>query len=343
MRAKEDLDGTVVAGMRLKLAFARPTRCVVIRGLPDGFERGFVMRALQHWIVQVKKRIRGGFLVTFERLSDAQEAVQSVKQMDGYEVSYDFVKENIVKSRSRSPSPSRNHRNRSRSRSISRSRKRERSWSKGRGGTRSPSREPSKGQRNWSPSSQSESVVPRYRSVSPIMDERKEDDLAEQRVSVEEKKEDVAPNIVNIDEPCQDCVVLLDNLKRHVAVHHVDGPISLQKAAVQAWFECHYTKTKSVGETPSIVPRRLLLNQINIFLEHMGWPQWKAQSNMYKDWFLPEIMGVKNNDNKGRAWVLYEKDGFAPASDGRGSGDKPKNLEQRIGEFNMKFRQFLLK
>jgi hypothetical protein len=186
------------------------------------------------------------------------------------------------------------------------------------------------------------------------MDERKEDDLVEQRVSVEEEEEDAVPNIANNDDPCRDCVALLDNLKRHVAVHHVDGPISLKKAAIQAWFECHYTKTKpvagAVGETPSIVPRRLLLNQINIFLEHMGWPQWKAQSNMYKDWFLPEIMGVKNNDNKGRAWVLYEKDGFAPANnpanspgDDSSSGDKPKNLEQRIGEMNMKFRQFLLK
>merc|ERR1711991_532177 len=68
------------------------------------------------------------------------------------------------------------------------------------------------------------------------------------------------------------------------------------------------------GENPTKVPRKTLLQEINHFLHHMEWQQWKAQSNMYKDWFLPVVMGVDANTHaKGRPWSLYKRNGFAPA------------------------------
>ena len=95
------------------------------------------------------------------------------------------------------------------------------------------------------------------------------------------------------DEPCVECVRFLGALQQHVSVAHADSPIAIQKAAVKAWFECHY----SLGDTgdsvvPVAVSRKTLLTEMNAFLAFMQWPVWKTQSAMYKDWFLREVMGA---------------------------------------------------
>jgi hypothetical protein len=113
----------------------------------------------------------------------------------------------------------------------------------------------------------------------------------------------------------------------------------MQKAAIKAWFECRYTtSSEEVGEGAKSVPRKTLLAEINRFLGHMEWPQWKAQSNMYKDWFLVEVLKVSGVDAaKGRPWLLYARDGFASGGDGGGG----RNKEQRLAEMLEKIRAFL--
>jgi hypothetical protein len=98
VRAKEALDGRTIDGLHLRVAYARPTRNVVIRGLPEGFQRGVVMRALQRWPVEVTSR-GNDFHVAFDHLADAEEVVRTVNKIDGHEVSYDFGKEERMGSR----------------------------------------------------------------------------------------------------------------------------------------------------------------------------------------------------------------------------------------------------
>jgi hypothetical protein len=135
---------------------------------------------------------------------------------------------------------------------------------------------------------------------------------ANQQVEVEEVAQQKPDNVEAAeDQHCPDCTRLLSDLKSHTAQDHV-VPIVIQKAAVQAWFECHYTTSSDdVGEDTKAVPRKALLAEINRFLEHMSWPAWKAQSSMYKDWFLVEVLKVSGADAaKGRPWSLYARDGF---------------------------------
>ena len=93
-------------------------------------------------------------------------------------------------------------------------------------------------------------------------------------------------------------------------------------------------------ENANGIPRKTLLEEINQFLEHMGWPTWKAQMNLYKDWFIPEVLKVSGADSaKGRPWSLCTRDGFAP----RGNAENPRNQEQRLLEMTEKMRTFLEK
>jgi hypothetical protein len=141
------------------------------------------------------------------------------------------------------------------------------------------------------------------------------------------------------EEHCPDCTRLLGDLKNHTAQDHA-VPIAMQKAAIKAWFECHYTTSSDeVGEGAKSVPRKTLLAEINVFLDHMGWPNWKAQSSMYKDWFLVEVLKVGGADaTKGRPWSLYARDGFAHGGD---DGGGRRNKEQRLAEMMEKIRGFL--
>jgi hypothetical protein len=147
------------------------------------------------------------------------------------------------------------------------------------------------------------------------------------------------------NQPCMECVRLLGELKGHVSEHHSNGPNEVQKAVIRTWFECHYARKgdannvgDDAGEIPVAVSRMTLLGEINAFLESMGWPTWKTQSALYKDWFLREIMGLSDNDiRKGRHWSLFYKDGFAPG----GNGDGARNRQQRMAEMIAKLRTYM--
>jgi hypothetical protein len=147
------------------------------------------------------------------------------------------------------------------------------------------------------------------------------------------------------NQPCVECVRLLGELKGHVSEHHSNGPNEVQKAVIKTWFECHYVRKEDAnivgddaGEIPVAVSRMTLLGEINAFLDSMGWPKWKTQSALYKDWFLREVMGLSDNDiRKGRHWSLFYKDGFAPG----GNGDYARNRQQRMEEMFAKIRTYM--
>jgi hypothetical protein len=112
---------------------------------------------------------------------------------------------------------------------------------------------------------------------------------------------------------------LLRDLQRHVTDHHAESGVAIQKATIRAWFEAHYSRrSNNAGENAAAVGRSTLIKEINSFLESMGWPTWKTQSPMYKDWFLREVMGLSDDDiKKQRNWSLFHKDGFAPKGEVR--------------------------
>jgi RNA recognition motif-containing protein len=150
----------------------------------------------------------------------------------------------------------------------------------------------------------------------------------------------------DVNQPCTECARLLGELKAHVSADHSSGPNEVQKAVIKAWFESHYIRKTSnadvdvvgAGEVPVPVSRKALLGEINTFLEGMGWPIWKTQSGLYKDWFLREIMALSQIDiSKGRNWCLFYRDGFAPG----GNGDDARNRQQRMEEMIIKLREFM--
>jgi hypothetical protein len=90
------------------------------------------------------------------------------------------------------------------------------------------------------------------------------------------------------DGACRDCIRLLADLKGHVGEHHAESHAIVQKATIKAWFEAHYSReSPNAGEIASaLLTRTTLLAEVNAFMVHMGWPKWKTQSPLYKDWFL---------------------------------------------------------
>ena len=108
------------------------------------------------------------------------------------------------------------------------------------------------------------------------------------------------------------------------------------------WFESHYAQGEAAGrgagENAEAVARKTLLSEVNALLSAMGWPAWKTQSAMYKDWFLREVMGLSDDDiRKGRNWSLFRRDGFAPGGD----GEQARNREQRLAGMMVKLRQYI--
>lgn len=174
---------------------------------------------------------------------------------------------------------------------------------------------------------------------SPTPERRRDSPPSPQRQEQQPEGQPNNNNTVNPDEPCPDCSRLLADLRAHIMQDHAGGLVHIQKMAIRTWFECHYTKNSGeAGENPTKVPRKTLLQEINHFLHHMEWQQWKAQSNMYKDWFLPVVMGVDANTHaKGRPWSLYKRNGFAPAGD----VGNARNREQAIQEISQKIHAFL--
>ena len=140
-----------------------------------------------------------------------------------------------------------------------------------------------------------------------------------------------------VEAPCAECGRILDALRQHVGTAHADGPVALQKAAVRAWFECHYSLDSDNADDGVAVSRKTLLDEINAFLASMQWPTWKAQSAMY-DWFLREVMGLSDHDiRKGRNWVLHYRDGFAPG----GNQGNARNQQQRFEALVRKYMQMM--
>jgi hypothetical protein len=113
----------------------------------------------------------------------------------------------------------------------------------------------------------------------------------------------------DVEEGCRECGHLLRDLKRHVEDRHARSSVATQKATIKAWFEAHYSRrANNAGENAAAVNRSTLLKEINSFLESMGWPTWKTQSPMYKDWFLREVMSLSDDDiKKQRNWSLFYK------------------------------------
>ena len=86
-----------------------------------------------------------------------------------------------------------------------------------------------------------------------------------------------------------------------------------------------------MGEIPVYVSRSTILNELNALLSSMGWQKWKAQSTLYRDWFLREVMGLDDDDiRKGRNWSLYRKDGFAPGSNVKNARSQQQRMEELV-------------
>ncbi len=378
VKAKQGLDKTrFKEGMTLKIFFTKPSRVVLVRGLPERVSFDNVRREFRG-VRFVEREGHDVVAVTFEMISDAQAVVASGKVFQGRVLSFDFGTERRASGRSRSRSPIR------RVRPVSRSRSRSRDRSRHRYASPSPRRERSKAEspRSTSLSSSNKIDKKRSRSASSSSSSASSSSSSSLKVSKKSKEGGNEPlashNLLSNDDvelfaaavehrnqgenddeqghqdemiqvrqdangPCRACGDLLENLKMHVHQHHAESNVAIQKATVKAWFEAHYSRRANnndpaAGEKPFIVNRSTLLKEINIFLESIEWPTWKTQSPMYKDWFLREVMNLSDDDiKKGRNWSLFYKDAFAPG----GKVDKARNKEQTMAEMVAKLRQYL--
>jgi hypothetical protein len=397
VKAKKELDKTRLTGMTLVIFFTKPTRRVLVRGLPNNVSLTDLKREFRG-AVHVENDGEHDTAITFDTISDAQAAVSDTRSYRGRELSFDFGNEERGRRRHsspprrkrsgpgrsrevirrRSPSPRTEYKRRSRMPPVRSVRKRSRSRSGSKSRSKSaPRRTSAKKLALSSSSSSSSSSLSRERkrskskkeSVEKMPEQRKEDEKKE----IVEKKdelrmEDEIPQVNEVekgrpivadaaeavvahregeeeedaeeDGPCGDCNRLLHDLKNHVDQGHADSHAVVLKAMVKAWFEAHYSREglNGAGEIASAVTRTTLLAEVNSFLAHMGWPKWKTQSPLYKDWFLREVMALSDDDiRKGRNWSLFHKDGFAPG----GNVENARNKEHRMAEMVAKLRQYM--
>jgi hypothetical protein len=373
VKAKEALDKTKLNGMTLVIFFTKPTRRVLVRGLPSRVSFTDLKRELRG-AIQVENDGENDVAITFDNISDAQAATGRAYQ--GRTLSFDFGNERARQEergrrrhsspprrrsreviRKRSPSPRTEYKRRSRTPSVRPLRKRSRSRSRSR--SKSP---PAKKPLLFSSSSSSASERRRRSKKKESVEKKdvdKEDQKKDDEKEVQEERRVVAGMVEPViaqevgeehaeekaqeeeDGPCRDCVRLLVDLKDHVDQSHAGNHAVVQKATIKAWFEAHYSRegpNAGAGEIASAVTRTTLLAEVNAFLAHMDWPKWKTQSPLYKDWFLREVMALSDDDiRKGRNWSLFHKNGFAPG----GNVNNARNKEQRMAEVVAKLRQYM--
>jgi hypothetical protein len=236
VKVKKALNKTDFRGRSLKVQFMKPTRHVLVRGLPDRMSVSVVKRAFK--AAMRVERDGKDFVLTFERLSEARDAVADTRPLDGYTMSFDFGNEDRrerkqfsprrqnrspVHQKSREPSPPRS---RKRSRSPPRSIRRKISPS--------PTIEPSLG---YNPS-YLKSVHKDSVSASPFFESppTKKNDEVKANAAIEEQPVLAdARQAVDANPHCRECSRLMTELMHHVTDHHVD---TNQKAVLKAWFDC---------------------------------------------------------------------------------------------------------
>jgi hypothetical protein len=393
IKAKETLDKTRLNGMTLKILFTKPSRRVLVRGLPNNVSLTDLKKEF-HGAVHAENDGEHVVAITFDTISVAQAAVgnSGMRTYRGRELSFDFGNEERGRRRhsspprrrgssprrsrevirGRSPSPRTEYKRRSRTPPVRSVRKRSRSRSKsarvssGKSAAKKLALSSSSSSSPSSSSRERKRSKPKKESVENKSKEKgdeKEEKEPEQKEDVQQDNEipqvndvqeeppivdEVAEAVVahhkeveaEEDGPCRDCVRLLADLKDHVGESHAESHVVVQKATIKAWFEAHYSRegpnNNGAGEIASAVTRTTLLAEVNAFFVHMGWPKWKTQSPLYKDWFLREVMALSDDDiRKGRNWSLFHKDGFAPGGD----VENARNKEQRMTEIVAKLRQ----
>jgi hypothetical protein len=203
-RAKTALNKTDFRGLVLKVQFMKPTRHVLVRGLPDRMNVSVVKRAFK--AAMRVERDGNDFALTFERLSDARDAVADTRPLDGYTMSFDFGNEDRRERKKFSP--------RQQNRSPVHQKSRERSPPRSRKRSRSPPRS-----------------IRRKISPSP-----KKNDEVKANAAIEEQPVLAdARQAVDANPHCRECSRLMTELMHHVTDHHVD---TNQKAVLKAWFDC---------------------------------------------------------------------------------------------------------
>ncbi len=381
VRAKEALHGQRFGDQTLDVCFVRPTTRLIVRGLPRDVGLADAKAAFRGCARAERDGQDVALAFNSARDAEAAAATLSSFRGHALSYDFGNDRRDAVAARGgpvargRSRSRSRGRRSQSRSRSRTPLRKRSRSRSRGSPTRRRSLDAASKGDEatkkrrgNWTPSDDEydgahddnddvdyASLVPSPTGVRNSVEDKRvaaADDVIAAVVGGEATGNSAAAaaaiDAVAVaameaaDEgPCAVCAQLLGDLKRHVDGDHADGPVSVQKAVIRAWFECHYyagNRGSAVGENPVAVARKTLLGEINAFLASMGWPAWKTHSALYKDWFLRDVMALTDDDiRKGRNWSLHYRDGFAPS----GHVGNARTQQQRMDETVVELRKYM--
>jgi hypothetical protein len=208
-RAKKALHKTDFRGLVLRVQFMKPTRHVLVRGLPDRMSVSVVKRAFKAAVGV--ERDGKDFVLVFESLSDARDAVADTRPLDGYMMSFAFGNEDRRERKQFSP-----RRQRSRDCSPPRSKRRSRSPPGSLASAPSPARS-----------------IRRKVSPSPAIEQKN----VKASVGVEEQPVLTdAHQAVDANTHCRECSRLMAELMHHVTNHHVDAN---QKAELKAWFDYH--------------------------------------------------------------------------------------------------------
>ena len=334
-RAKQELDKhRFREGMQLQIFFTKPSHRVLVRGLPDRASFEAVKREFRG-ASRVEQDGADMVAVTFDTISDAQAVVAAGRVFQGRTLSFDFGNDRREERREarRRSSPSPVMTRRKRSRSPSRRKKSSTRLS-------SSSSSSSLSEKKMEKKEKSESLGLLSDSDPEVFAEAAEAREYAKREQAAREEQDAPEDEQDKDGPCRVCKELLDDVKSHVTRNHAESGMSIHKATLKAWFETHYSRRSdgAAGEKPVTVNRSTLLKEINTFSKSMGWPEWKTQSPMYKDWFLREVMALSDDDiKKGRNWSLFYKDGFAPG----GIVGNARTKEQRFAELTAKLKEYM--
>jgi hypothetical protein len=231
VKAKEGLDETRLNGMTLKILFTKPSRRVLVRGLPNNVSFSDLKKEF-HGAVHVENDGEHGVAVTFDTISDAQTAVgnSGMRTYRGRELSFDFGNEERGRRRhsspprrkrissrkrevirGRSPSPRTEYKRRSRTPQVRSVRKRSRSLSRSKSRSKSAPRRTSA--KKLALSSSSSSLSPssssrerkrsksKKESVEKKSEHRKEDEKKEIVEKIDELgMEDEIPQVNDVEE-----------------------------------------------------------------------------------------------------------------------------------------------
>ena len=108
---------------------------------------------------------------------------------------------------------------------------------------------------------------------------------------------------------CFPQVIRRRNLRREPCFHNLNG--YQDNLALERWFRQHFESVSVRGQGERLGRREFLKREINPALEAAGFRPWHTKTPLYTEWFLPVLLGLRDDDVRtGHPWVVKRTTNF---------------------------------